>query len=828
MFKLRFLLLFIFLIPFAGTGVAAAGQEPAKGRVVVLGMDGVDARLAAQWMEAGELPNFKRVADAGTFGALMPGNPAQSPVSWASINTGRNPGKHAIFDFVRVEQSQSGPRPSVGFQSERDVPLAEAGLTLAAPWVPLAALGGGVLLGLLCFLGLRRRSKGLGVLAALVCVGTGAWFWNSLQGAFPDEFRRFGWESSAKAQPFWTELDQQGVRFRGQGVIVDYPAPELEHGLVLCGLGAPDAKGGLNSWAIYTTAESRRYVDRGIRVGAAVAEADAADPKERHGASAGSGRIYKLESKGDGRFEAKIFGPANQVVKAHYEARLEDIAAARRSNPTAHLDEEQRLKALVAGSVGSLLDTWVPLEARWQPGAASLDLTVDGTKQSFAVGSWSDFYPLEFVWSPWLSTHALVRVWAEEIDGALELYSSPLQIDPRKPIPGSRICWPPAWAADLAADIGLFETLGWACQTHPMKDARLSEAAFLADIEFTYGWRRKLLDNALASDDWDVLFHFFGSPDRVCHMLMWHFDVTHPQHDPALAAREIEYFGETIAMRDVVLATYRKMDEAVGVVLDALGPDDKLMIVSDHGFDSFRREVSLNNWLVDEGFLGLKTTDRFGLPTVPSSALLGYVDWNDTQAYSIAIGKIYVAKKGREAQGTVEPEQVDAVIAQLTARLMEMTDPDTGEKMVRRVYRRDELYSGDWWQERRSSDPAMRADGAAELTIDLAPGYRAAWVTTSGGIRLEQDEDADGNVVVRNGPFVYDNTSPWCGDHCGVDLAEVQGIFFSNVPMRATEAVPDVLPGGFDARQIAPTVLDLMGVPVPADYDLKPLTAGAD
>src|SRR6185295_17371427 len=70
-------------------------------RVIVLGFDGVDARLVEQWMNEGKLPNLARLRSEGTFRPLRPTVPAQTPVSWSTFSTGIDPGRTGIFDFLR-------------------------------------------------------------------------------------------------------------------------------------------------------------------------------------------------------------------------------------------------------------------------------------------------------------------------------------------------------------------------------------------------------------------------------------------------------------------------------------------------------------------------------------------------------------------------------------------------------------------------------------------------------------------------------------------------------------------------------------------------------
>ncbi len=78
----------------------ALNLKPLKKRVIVLGLDGLDPKIAQQMMDQGRLPNFKSLAEQGSFQPLGTTVPSMSPVAWSSFSTGANPGKHNIFDFL--------------------------------------------------------------------------------------------------------------------------------------------------------------------------------------------------------------------------------------------------------------------------------------------------------------------------------------------------------------------------------------------------------------------------------------------------------------------------------------------------------------------------------------------------------------------------------------------------------------------------------------------------------------------------------------------------------------------------------------------------------
>ena len=97
--------------------------------------------------------------------------------------------------------------------------------------------------------------------------------------------------------------------------------------------------------------------------------------------------------------------------------------------------------------------------------------------------------------------------------------------------------------------------------------------------------------------------------------------------------------------------------------MSRVGPDTPILIVSDHGFHSFRQSVNLNTWLVQEGFMALRASSRarrqpqdlFGGGTFWEN-----VDWTRTKAYAMGLGQIYVNLKGREGHGIVAPDESKA------------------------------------------------------------------------------------------------------------------------------------------------------------------------
>jgi predicted AlkP superfamily phosphohydrolase/phosphomutase len=330
----------------------------------------------------------------------------------------------------------------------------------------------------------------------------------------------------------------------------------------------------------------------------------------------------------------------------------------------------------------------------------------------------------------------------------------------------------------------------------PCKDGEVTPELLMEDVEFTLAWREKLAYEALTRDDWRILFSVFSTTDRVQHMMYQYYDPLHPMYDAEEAAKSFSFFGEDIPRSEAIPAIYRQMDRVVGEVLDRLRDDDVLMVVSDHGFQSFRRQVHVNNWLEQAGFLVTKPC-----LSKSDSKGLAFVDWEQTRAYSLGMGFVYLNLEGREPNGIVKPSEADALLAEIRASFLATTDPEAPDQLVGKdAYVTREIHTGAFLEDE------------ADLLLGFAGGYRVSWASTFGGMPLERGEDG----CMQPATICVDNDKNWSGGHVSVALPDVAGVFFSN---RAVD-VPNT---GIGSLQIAATTLALTGVEVPLEMDQPPL-----
>lgn len=351
----------------------------------------------------------------------------------------------------------------------------------------------------------------------------------------------------------------------------------------------------------------------------------------------------------------------------------------------------------------------------------------------------------------------------------VRLYVTPIQIDPEHP--ALPISHPMSYSIYLAKRQGPFATLGVAEDTSGLNELVIGEDAFLQQSQDIHEEREKMFFDALSKTRKGAVVCVFDITDRVQHM----FFRFHKDDHWGASANDERYAN---VLRDL----YVQMDGLVGRVMKEIDDQTVLMVLSDHGFKPFRRAVELNRWLQQNGYLAEN-------PLAKTPDLLQRVDWSRTQAYAVGFGGIYLNLAGREARGIVQKADAGRLKREIVEKLKLLRDPERPGSPVSEVYDREQAYQGPY------------VEDAPDLVVGFAPGYRVAWETVTGGF---------GEAVIS------DNTRPWSGDH-NMNPPEVPGMLFCNRPIDVDR--PSIM-------DIAPTVLDLFGVPIPSHMDGKPIMTG--
>jgi predicted AlkP superfamily phosphohydrolase/phosphomutase len=546
---------------------------------------------------------------------------------------------------------------------------------------------------------------------------------------------------------FWVRAGQSGVRSSVLTVPVTFPPEDVPNGELLAGLPLPDIRGTMGTFYYFAT-DLSRYEEGNTEFG---------------------GILKRLVMDQDVA-HTELIGPPNPIIKQH-------IQAIRAKGPTLSDPDRARIAELQAQE-----DVRVPITVRWNRTGKTATVEIQGQSLLLERGRMSRWIDLDFRVNFFVRLHGCAQFLLMNADRELQLYVSPVNWKPdAPPLP---ISSPPSFAGDLFQRLGYYRTLGWAEATWPLNEGRMDERTFMEDLYKAFDDRAQVILSRIDARNWDLMVGVIESTDRVQHMMWRLFDPAHPMYDASLAAN----FGDSI------LRVYRRADQFVGEVLERVPPGTTVLIVSDHGFHSWRKAVNLNTWLVQQGYMVLqaqggrepgekKLDDLFG-----GGEFWENVDWTRTRAYAMGLGQIYFNLRGREARGIVSPgAEAKQLADELSGRLLTMTDPEDGARIVRSVYKRDDVYSGEFIQ------------NASELQVGMEDGYRVSWQTTLGG-------SPQG--------IVYPNMKKWSGDHGGFDFATTAGVLIANKPLAAdTPSIVD----------IAPTVLKFFGLQVPAEIDGKPV-----
>jgi len=386
---------------------------------------------------------------------------------------------------------------------------------------------------------------------------------------------------------------------------------------------------------------------------------------------------------------------------------------------------------LVSGN--SIGESTVPLRISVMPNdAGRVLIELQGSRLSLKEGDWSDWQKLSFKIGFLQKAYGMVRFYLKSIKPEFTLYLSPVNFDPQRPL--FPISYPKNYAAKLAKKVGLFYTQGMPLDTWPLSENRLDEKAFLQLVDEVLNKNKKILLSELKEFKCGLLFYYIETLDIIQHMFWRYLDSRHP------------LFESNSPYKDTVYVYYKKIDGLLGEVMKNLDKDTILIVLSDHGFSSFRKAVNLNRWLLEKGYLFLKPGIK------ESEGFLRDIDWSRTKAYALGFGGIYLNKIGREQYGVVSEREAQDLKLEISAGLKNIRDPVTGEQVVKNVYFQEDIFSGPY------------AENAPDLFAGFNAGYRASWQTALGGVP---------DVLME------ENKTKWSGDHL-IDFTLVPGVLFIN------------------------------------------------
>ncbi len=446
----------------------------------------------------------------------------------------------------------------------------------------------------------------------------------------------------------------------------------------------------------------------------------------------GGGKIFSVRVENN-KVKAKLIGPSNSFKKDRPESTIDF---------TVYLD----------------------------PVYPVAKIAIQGKEIILNQGEWSDWIKVTFDMIPTQSVSGICKFYLKEIRPNFKLYITPINIDPSDP--AMPISTPENYSKELYQKFGYFWTKGLPADTKALDHGVLDDGEFLAQDDGILQERLEIFDYELNRFDSGLLFYYVSSTDQRQHMFWRLIDKKHPSHDPKLA----EKYGDTIEK------IYIEMDKVLAKTFQKMGKDTILLVMSDHGFTSYRRSFHLNTWLKENGYLHLinpwrQEESEFHLNT----------DWSRTKAYAVGLNGLYINRGGREREGIVSPGfETDNLVEEIARKLREVRDPKTGEKVIYEAYITKKWYKGAYVEE------------APDIIVGYNKGYRSSWQTALGKIPKD---------------FFEDNTGKWSGDHCmAPDL--IPGIIFTNKKIKKQNV---------SLYDLTPTILKIFDIEKPKEMIGNPI-----
>lgn len=429
-----------------------------------------------------------------------------------------------------------------------------------------------------------------------------------------------------------------------------------------------------------------------------------------------------------------------------------------------------RISSVIKGPKNSFRndnsDTEVEIVINRDPTEPLIRIHVQGQDVILRQGEWSDWVPLTFSLVPVVAAvPGMVRFFAKQVHPHLQVYASPVNIDPMSP--SMPICSPPGYSKELAEAVGRFYTQGLPADTKALSEGALSNHEYFTQAKIVLEESMRIFEHEMDRFDEGFFFHYFSTIDQNSHMLWRLMDPQHPQYEPK----------ESEEVKGALKYFYRRMDDALAKALSKVDNYTTFMALSDHGFTTFTREFHVSTWLAENGFTAMTHPEK-----MHDGEFYQYVDWEQTKAFALGINGIFLNLRGREKQGSISEEEGAAVKRAIIEKLHQIVDPRTGQRVVSRAYDTKEIYSG--------PHTAL----APDIQIGYERGYRSS------------DESILGKFPRG---IIGDRTNKWSADHC-MDPARVPGMLITNKRWSNPQ------PGLWD---LAPSILRAFGIEAPREMD---------
>lgn len=374
----------------------------------------------------------------------------------------------------------------------------------------------------------------------------------------------------------------------------------------------------------------------------------------------------------------------------------------------------------------------------------TVTIVVGDKKYTVGEKKFSSWIPVTYTIDFLTKQKGMIQVYIKEVAPDIELYISPVVMDPRDPI--KQLSYPKDFSKKLVEKYGVFSTLGLPHDTIAFDDGIFDDKAFLAQAEQITKEREKIYFGELKEFTGGIFVGYFGFTDTISHMF-WRYE------------------EDEDAANDEIMKWYKRADAIVGRTMRMMGKDDTMLVMSDHGFSSYDYEMNLNSWLRDTGYLTLKNGKEVG------NVLLEDIDWSKTKAYAIGYNGIYINRKGREGKGIVAAKDVQKLEKEIAQKLSEVKNPLAKESpVIKKIYTSSSL------------GIAATDTNAPDIFVGFYAGTRPSFDAAIGSV--EKD-------------IIKPRTSKWSGDHL-FDPSEVPGILVMNkkVNKKSPELI-DIMPTVF-------------------------------